>query len=35
MESCGGAHHWARKLRAMDLDARLAAVHFAHSDARR
>lgn len=23
MESCGGAHHWARKLKAMGLDARL------------
>jgi len=28
MEACGGAHHWARKLRAMGLDARLIAGHF-------
>ncbi len=28
MESCGGAHHWARKLRSMGFDARLIAGHF-------
>lgn len=28
MEACGGAHHWARKLRALGLDARLMAGHF-------
>jgi transposase len=28
MESCSGAHHWARKLRAMGFDARLIAGHF-------
>jgi transposase len=28
MEACGGAHHWARRLRAMGLDARLIAGHF-------
>ena len=28
MESCSGAHHWARKLRAMGLDVRLVAGHF-------
>ncbi len=28
MEACSGAHHWARKLRAMGLDARLIAAHF-------
>jgi transposase len=28
MEACSGAHHWARKLRAMGLDARLIAGHF-------
>ena len=27
MEACSGAHHWARKLRAMGLDARLVAAH--------
>jgi transposase len=29
MESCGGAHHVARRLRLMGLDARLVAGHFA------
>jgi transposase len=28
MEACSSAHHWARKLRAMGLDARLIAAHF-------
>jgi transposase len=28
MEACGGAHHWARKLRGFGLDARLIAGHF-------
>jgi transposase len=28
MEACSGAHHWARKLRSMGLDARLIAAHF-------
>jgi transposase len=28
MEACGGAHHWARRLRAMGLDARLVAANF-------
>jgi len=28
MESCSGAHHWARTLRAMGLDVRLVAGHF-------
>jgi transposase len=28
METCGGAHHWARKLRGYGLDARLIAGHF-------
>lgn len=28
MEACIGGHHWARKLRAMGLDARLIAGHF-------
>jgi transposase len=28
MEACSGAHHWARQLRAMGLDARLIAAHF-------
>lgn len=28
MEACSGGHHWARKLRAMALDARLIAGHF-------
>ena len=28
MEACSGGHHWARKLRAMKLDARLIAGHF-------
>ena len=28
MEACSGAHHWARKLRAMGLDARLIAANF-------
>ncbi len=28
MESCGGAHHWARRLVGMGLDARLIAGHF-------
>ncbi len=28
MEACSGAHHWARKLRALGLDARLIAAHF-------
>jgi len=28
MEACSGAHHWARRLRAMGLDARLIAGHF-------
>ena len=27
MEAFSGAHHWARKLRAMGLDARLVAAH--------
>ena len=26
MEACGGAHHWARKLRGYGLDARLIAI---------
>ena len=28
MEACSSAHHWARKLRVMGLDARLIAAHF-------
>jgi transposase len=28
METCGGAHHWARKLRQFGLDVRLIAGHF-------
>ena len=28
MEACGGAHHWARKLRAMGYDARLMSAQF-------
>ena len=28
MEACSGAHHWARKLRALGLDARLIAANF-------
>jgi transposase len=28
MEACSSAHHWARKLRAMGLDARMIAAHF-------
>lgn len=28
MEACSGAHHWARKLRSMGLDARLIAANF-------
>nr|WP_259372576.1 IS110 family transposase [Methylibium petroleiphilum] len=28
METCGGAHHWARRLRAMGLESRLVAGHF-------
>lgn len=28
MEVCGGAHHWARKLRGYGLDSRLIAGHF-------
>jgi transposase len=28
METCGGAHHWARRLRAMGLGPRLIAGHF-------
>jgi len=28
MEACSGAHHWARKLRVMGLDARLIGGHF-------
>ncbi len=28
MEACSSAHHWARKLRAMGLDARLIAANF-------
>jgi transposase len=28
MESCSGAHHLARRLRLMGLDARLIAAHF-------
>ena len=28
METCGGAHHWARRLRAMGLQPRLVAGHF-------
>lgn len=28
MEACGGAHHWARKLRAMGFDVRLIAGNF-------
>ena len=28
MEACSGAHHWARRLRAMGLDARLIAANF-------
>jgi transposase len=28
MEACGSAHHWARRLRASGLDARLIAAHF-------
>ena len=27
MQACAGAHHWARKLRALGLDARLIAAH--------
>ena len=28
METCGGAHHWARKLAAMGMEPRLIAGHF-------
>lgn len=28
MEACSSAHHWARRLRSMGLDARLIAAHF-------
>lgn len=28
MESCGGSHHWCRKLRELGLDARLIPAHF-------
>jgi transposase len=28
MEACSSAHHWARKLRALGIDARLIAAHF-------
>lgn len=28
MEACSGAHHWARRLQALGLDARLIAAHF-------
>ena len=28
MEACSGAHHWARKLQALGLDARLIAANF-------
>jgi transposase len=28
MEACGGAHHWARKLKSLGFDARLIAGHF-------
>ena len=28
MEACSSAHHWARKLRALGLDARLIAANF-------
>lgn len=28
MEACSGAHHWARRLRSMGLDARIIAAHF-------
>lgn len=28
MEACGGAHHWARRLRGIGLDARIIAAHF-------
>ena len=28
MEACSSAHHWARKLRALGLDARLIAASF-------
>lgn len=28
MEACGGAHHWARRLRSMGLEPRLIAGHF-------
>ena len=28
MEACSSAHHWARKLQALGLDARLIAAHF-------
>ena len=28
MEACSSAHHWARRLRALGLDARLIAAHF-------
>lgn len=28
MEACSSAHHWARKLRSLGLDARLIAAHF-------
>jgi transposase len=28
METCGGAHHWARRLRSMGLEPRLIAGHF-------
>lgn len=28
MESCSSAHHWARRLRSLGLDARLIAAHF-------
>jgi len=31
METCGGAHYWARKLRVMGFDARLIAGHFVGS----
>jgi transposase len=27
MEGCSGAHHWARKLKAMGIDARIIAAH--------
>ena len=28
MEACSGAHHWARRLQALGLDAQLIAAHF-------